>query len=250
MPGQPPWLAVTTSQPSRVGTLTVDDNSSFHFGRRMYLRLNKIKNRERGIGEGGKQKGHKGEEEETFNWHSKLQLVCFQSLFIHGGCPGITSGIRGLAGHFAGFMAKNNTRMENLEVQVVDLVEQYKALNEGHHELKTHIDGLSHRLEDSVARQVEDSVCRCIEELFKTFTSPKFSDTITPHSTTPQQHTTRNKIDPGPLMPSPSLKRHDTHFTNSSKTPKFDFPKFTGKNPRQWIRKCHKFFLLQPYVRL
>lgn len=38
-------------------------------------------------------------------------------------------------------------------------------------------------------------------------------------------------------------------FTYSSpvyKLPKVDFPKFDGKDPRSWIRKCEKYFQLNP----
>ncbi|XP_074346537.1 uncharacterized protein LOC141685327 [Apium graveolens] len=34
------------------------------------------------------------------------------------------------------------------------------------------------------------------------------------------------------------------------KTPKFDFPKFNGKDPRGWITKCEKYFQLMPSVDL
>lgn len=33
---------------------------------------------------------------------------------------------------------------------------------------------------------------------------------------------------------------------NTYKTPKLDFPKFDGKDPRGWINKCEKFFQLNP----
>lgn len=38
------------------------------------------------------------------------------------------------------------------------------------------------------------------------------------------------------------------HAFGPLKLPKMDFPKFEGKDPRGWVNKCEKFFVLNPYM--
>lgn len=50
------------------------------------------------------------------------------------------------------------------------------------------------------------------------------------------------------VLPTPnhngSNSETPTHVRN--KLPKVDFPRFEGENPRQWLRKCHKYFVVNP----
>lgn len=44
----------------------------------------------------------------------------------------------------------------------------------------------------------------------------------------------------------PSPKGPDLNHNAANRGVKIDFPRFNGENPRQWLRKCHRYFLLNP----
>lgn len=86
--------------------------------------------------------------------------------------------------------------------------------------------------------------------------------------TTPVNHTIpplttlHTPISQPPLIPLPHTQPQTSPYTLPNlgfqgpygaqfgpfKVPKMDFPRFEGKDPRGWVNKCEKFFLLNPYM--
>lgn len=78
-------------------------------------------------------------------------------------------------------------------------------------------------------------------------------------TTDPIPHSTPIKITPPPIVHNnhqqtqtqnwnynESLGYRPSFHNTGYKPPKVDFPKFEGKDPRSWIRKCEKYFHLYP----
>lgn len=81
---------------------------------------------------------------------------------------------------------------------------------------------------------------------YSTITIPPSTNTMFPPplytSTMPQTHTYTS--------PQPQHHDHFNHRSNQTfstyKSPKLEFPKFEGHDPRGWVTKCEKFFQLNP----
>lgn len=72
------------------------------------------------------------------------------------------------------------------------------------------------------------------------------SDPSIPNSTAGSSSHTRDKLEPGimSLVPINRAQEQNNHAVN--KTLKLDFPKFSGKNSRIWLRKCLRYFSYNP----
>lgn len=70
-------------------------------------------------------------------------------------------------------------------------------------------------------------------------------------------HPTTQNQNPTQGQPIPQMSWYPTNDTGQSKItpgfgplriPKLDFPRFDGKDPRGWVNKCEKFFMINPYL--
>lgn len=70
---------------------------------------------------------------------------------------------------------------------------------------------------------------------------PSLQTTLPPpfNPSLPPQHSTI-------ITSTPHLPHRSTFTSPVYKPPKVDFPKFDGKDPRSWVSKCEKYFLLHP----
>ncbi|KAK6135833.1 hypothetical protein DH2020_030441 [Rehmannia glutinosa] len=66
---------------------------------------------------------------------------------------------------------------------------------------------------------------------------------VNPNVATTSAGHTRGRNDTGILGTPPNVRNTEHLSLNNSRIPKFDFLKFSGENPRLWLRKCNKYFI-------
>ena len=74
----------------------------------------------------------------------------------------------------------------------------------------------------------------------------KETETLAGHSTNSRLH--RTNITPIVLDLPKKLEKGNSSGINSFKRPKVILAKFNGENPREWIKKCQRYFLLDPVM--
>lgn len=138
-----------------------------------------------------------------------------------------------------------NQRLDVLEQQVSELMASQTTMLQGQVQVEARMESklksIGEMLRSQILSSIKDQEAgitgRCKDSSLE---SPKSHAATRSTSRSGGVHRTRNNY--GVLSPVPTIRLQSEHQAQvATKTLKLNFPRFNGKNPRHWLRKCTRY---------